>query len=584
MQTKLDDVTLSVIQSSLQQVCNEMDVAFQRAAFSPTISETMDRSDGIYHPDTGELIAQGEWGMPIFVGCMRFSTQAALEYIRKHNIPVEQGDVFMFNDPYMGGTHVMDVKFLRPYFHDGKIFAWFSNTGHWPDCGGMVPSGFSSNATEIEQEGLRLPPVKIFKRDEIDNEILSIVLSNVRVSEERIGDIKAQIGALTVGERRFTEIIERYGVDVVSGCIDEFRKRAAQLMRARIAMIPDGRYEGIAYVDSDGVKDEPLKIHIDLRKEGTELYFDLSQSSPPCAGPMNSVLATTKSAIYLAVKHLFPELPINEGTFEPIHIKDPEGTFLYAKYPSPVSGCAAEVSQRICEAVFSALVKAVPDLCWAAPAGTVGNLSLGGFDPQRDRRYVMYNLSGGGYGGSVLCDGMSNGCSTTGNAATTPVEVLEQYYPIIVEHYRLRERSAGAGRRRGGLGVNYRVRLLDGEAKLSFIMDHGRTGPQGALNGRDGAVNRVVVAYEDGSEYHPKHLSKDQGIVMTAGDAVEVWTPGGGGYGDPLERSPDAVARDVFLGYYSVEDAAEQYGVVLQTPDGSPDTERTGELRARMRQ
>ena len=259
MQAKLDDVTLSVIQSSLQQVCNEMDLAFQRAAFSPTISETMDRSDGIYHPNTGELIAQGEWGMPIFVGCMRFSTQAALEYIRKHNIPVEEGDVFMFNDPYMGGTHVMDVKFLRPYFHAGKIFAWFSNTGHWPDCGGMVPSGFSSNATEIEQEGLRLPPVKIFKRDEIDFEIVSIVLSNVRVSEERIGDIKAQIGALTVGERRFGEIIERYGVQVVSDCIDEFRKRAAQLMRSRIADIPDGSYEGIAYVDSDGIKDEPLQ-------------------------------------------------------------------------------------------------------------------------------------------------------------------------------------------------------------------------------------------------------------------------------------------------------------------------------------
>lgn len=584
MQTKLDDVTLSVIQSSLQQVCNEMDVAFQRAAFSPTISETMDRSDGIYHPNTGELIAQGEWGMPIFVGCMRFSTQAALEYIRARDMPVEEGDVFMFNDPYMGGTHVMDVKFLRPYFHEGKIFAWFSNTGHWPDCGGMVPSGFSSNATEIEQEGLRLPPVKIFRRDQIDNEILSIVLSNVRVAEERIGDIKAQIGALTVGERRFTEIIERYGVQVLSDCIEEFRKRAAQLMRSRIATIPDGRYEGIAYVDSDGIKDEPLKIHIDLRKEGTELYFDLSQSSPPCAGPMNSVLATTKSAIYLAVKHLFPDLPINEGTFEPIHIKDPDGTFLYARYPRPVSGCAAEVSQRICEAVFSALVKAVPDLCWAAPAGTVGNLSLGGFDPQRNRRYVMYNLSGGGYGGSVACDGMSNGCSTTGNAATTPVEVLEQYYPILVEHYRLRERSSGPGWRRGGLGVNYRMRLLDGEAKLSFIMDHGRYGPQGALSGQDGAVNRVVVNFKDGGEYHPKHLSKDQGIEMTAGDTVEVWTPGGGGYGNALERPAESVARDVFLGYYTSEDAATQYGVVLQAPDGSVDLERTKELRASLRQ
>lgn len=577
----IDDVTLTVVQNGLQQVCNEMDVAFQRAAFSPTISESMDRSDGIYHPNSGELIAQGEWGMPIFVGCMRFSTQAALEYIRSRNIEVRPGDVFMFNDPYLGGTHVMDVKFLRPYFHDGRIFAWFSNTGHWPDCGGMVPSGFSSNATEIEQEGLRLPPVKIFKEGQLDQEIVSIVLSNVRVAEERIGDIKAQIGALTVGERRFTEILERYGVETVETCIAEFRTRAQQLMRSRISLILDGVYEGVSYVDSDGVKDEPLRIHMTVRKEGSDLYFDLSQSSPACAGPMNSVLATTKSAIYLAVKHLFPDLPINEGTFEPIHIADPEGTFLHARYPSPVSGCAAEVSQRVCEAVFSALVKAVPDLCWAAPAGTVGNLSLGGYDPGRARRYVMYNLSGGGYGGDTFADGMSNGCSTTGNAATTPVEVLEQYYPVLVEHYRLHERSSGPGKHRGGLGVNYRLRLRDGEAKLSFIMDHGRYGPQGALGGLDGGKNRVVVTYKDGRVYHPPHLSKDQGIVLGVGDAVEVWTPGGGGFGNPLQRDPASVAQDVFLEYYTAEDAAQQYGVVIN-PDGAVDAALTAKQRERL--
>ncbi|SLN65321.1 hydantoinase B/oxoprolinase family protein [Oceanibacterium hippocampi] len=578
----IDDVTLAVIQNGLQQVCNEMDLAFQRAAFSPTISETMDRSDGIYHRDTGDLIAQGEWGMPIFVGCMQFSTQAALAYIQERGIEVRPGDVFMFNDPYMGGTHVMDVKFLRPFFYKGQIFAWFSNTGHWPDCGGMVPSGFSSTATEIEQEGLRLPPVKIFKEDEIDEEILSIVLSNVRVSEERIGDIKAQIGALTIGDRRLTELLDRYGADTVDSAMAEFRTRAAQLMRARIGTIPDGTYEGEAFVDSDGIDDRPLRIHVTMRKTGTELHFDLSQSSPPCAGPMNSVLATTKSAIYLAVKHIFPDVPINAGTFEPIHIADPDGTFLYAEYPRPVSGCAAEVSQRVCEAVFDALVKAVPDLCWAAPAGTVGNLSLGGRDPRRDRHYVMYNLSGGGYGGSLYGDGMSNGCSTTGNAATAPVEVLEQYYPILFEHYRLHERSGGPGKRRGGLGVNYRVRLRGGNAKLSFIMDHGRSGPLGAAGGADGAVNRIVLSYKDGRQYIPRHLSKDQGISMTEGDSVEVWTPGGGGYGNPLERDPASVTRDVFLEYYTIEDAAKDYGVVIDPESGTADLAGTAALRAQM--
>ncbi|MGE0735447.1 MAG: hydantoinase B/oxoprolinase family protein [Alphaproteobacteria bacterium] len=579
MQKKFDEVTLAVIQNGLVQVCNEMDLAFQRSAFSPVISEAMDRSDGIYHRDTGDLIAQGEWGMPIWVGCMQFSTQAGLAYIRKRKMPVRPGDVFIFNDPYMGGTHVMDVKFLRPFFYKGEIFAWLSNSGHWPDCGGMVPSGFSASATEIEQEGLRIPPVKIFREDKMDKEIVSLILSNVRVSEERIGDIKAQIGALTVGERRFTRLLDRYGTDTVDGVIAEYRKRAAQQMRAKIATIPDGDYEGIAYNDSDGIVNEPLKIHMTMKKRGDELHFDLSKSSPPCKGPLNSVLATTKSSIYLAVKHVFPDVAMNAGTFEPIKIDDPDGTYLYAKYPLPVAGCAAEVSQRVCEAVFSAMVKAVPDRVWAAPAGTVANLSIGGYDPQRDRRYVMYYISGGGYGGSEKCDGMSNGCSTTGNAATTPVEVMEQMYPIRFEHYKLYEGSPGPGRHRGGLGVNYRIKLLSGEAKLSFMMDHGRFGPQGAAGGKDGGVNRVVIYRTDGTEYHPPHLSKDEGIEISAGDVVEVWTPGGGGFGDPLLREPASIARDVEFGYYDVAHAAKQYGVAIDVKGFTVDAAGTASLR-----
>lgn len=582
MSKKLDEVTLAVVQNGLIQVCNEMDLAFQRSAFSPVIAEAMDRSDGIYERDTGALIAQGEWGMPIWVGCMQFSTQAALEYIKEKKLTAEPGDVFIFNDPYMGGTHVMDVKFLRPFYYKGKLFAWLSNSGHWPDCGGMVPSGFSASATEIEQEGLRIPPVKIFRGDRMDEEIVSIILSNVRIAEERIGDIKAQIGALIVGERRFTELLDRYGVETVEAAIAESRKRAEQKMRAKIATIPDGDYEGIAYNDSDGIVNEPLKIHMIMKKRGSDLHFDLSQSSPPCKGPLNAVLATTKSSVYLAVKHVFPDVPMNAGTFAPIHIDDPDGTYLYAKYPRPVAGCAAEVSQRVCEAVFSAMVKAIPDRVWGAPAGTVANLSIGGYDPADDKRYVMYYISGGGYGGSEKCDGMSNGCSTTGNAATTPVEVLEQLYPIRFEHYKLANGSPGPGRHRGGLGVNYRIKLLSGEAKCSFMMDHGRFGPQGAEGGRDGGVNRVVIQRTDGSEYHPPHLSKDEGIEMQAGDVVEIWTPGGGGFGNPLERDPGAVARDVHLNYYDAAAAQRDYGVVVDKAGARIDEAATARMRHKL--
>lgn len=559
----LDPVTLAVIQSGLQQVCNEMDLAFVRAAFSPVISEALDRSDGIYHPETGDLIAQGELGLPVFVGTMQFGTKCVIERARN----VKPGDVYIVNDPYLGGTHLMDVRFVKPFFYKGELFAWLANTGHWPDTGGSVPGGFSAKATEVEQEGLRLPPVKLYKEGVMDEEILSIVLSNIRVADQRIGDIKAQAAALAVGEKQFTQLLDRYGAEMVNEAILELRSRAAQLMRACIADIPDGEYHGQAFVDSDGVVDEPLLIDMKIRKENTELYFDMSGSSPPCLGPMNSVIATTCSSVYLAMKHIFPEVPINAGTFDPLHIDYPEGTFLYARYPRPVSGCAAEVSQRIAEAVFAALVEAIPDKLFASPAGTSGNFCVGGSDPARGRSYVMYVISGGGYGGSLHGDGISNGCSTIGISKTTPIEVMEQYYPVLFEEFSLHEGSGGAGKTRGGFGVNYKMKLRRGDARASMVMDHGRTGPQGALGGSDGGVNRVLVERQ-GVTYTPPHLSKDQDILIGPGDTIRVSTPGGGGYGNPFERDIALVERDVIRGYYTREQAEELFGVVF-TADGS---------------
>ena len=570
---KLDPITLTVIQGGLQQVCNEMDLAFVRSAFSPVISEALDRSDGIYHKDNGELIAQGELGLPVFVGTMQFGTRCVIERAKD----LKEGDVYIVNDPYLGGTHLMDVRFVKPFFYEGELFAWLANTGHWPDTGGSVPGGFSANATEVEQEGLRLPPVKLYKAGVMDEEILSIVLSNIRIADQRIGDIKAQAAALSSGQKRFTELIDRYGKQTVNSSIQELRSRAAQQMRAKIKEIPDGQYQGKAFVDSDGVIDEPLCIDMKVRKQDTELYFDMSGSSPPCLGPMNSVIATTKSSVYLAIKHIFPDVPINAGTFDPLHIKEPEGTFLFAKYPRPVSGCAAEVSQRIAEAVFSALVQAIPQQLFAAPAGTSGNLCVGGYDPIRERNYVMYVISGGGYGGNAATDGLSNGCSTIGISKTTPVEVMEQYYPVLFEEYSLHEGSGGAGKSRGGFGVNYKIKLRRGNAKVSMVMDHGRFGPQGVLGGKDGGVNKVQIEH-NGQTYVPPHLSKDQNIHVQAGDTICVSTPGGGGYGSSLKRNPELVRNDVQRGYYTMQQAQELFGVVL-TAAGLVDDNATQKLR-----
>jgi N-methylhydantoinase B len=471
----------------------------------------------------------------------------------------------------------MDVRFALPFYYRGEHYCWLQNTGHWPDIGGMVPGGFSAHATEVEQEGLRLPPVKLFKRGAMDAEIFAILNSNMRIADQRIGDIKAQAAALKVGERRLTELMDRYGRDTVTEATAEIGRRASRLMRAHIAAIPDGVYRSEAFVDSDGVVNEPLRIALAVTKSGETLGFDFTGSSPPCKGPMNSVVATTYSAVYLAMRHIFPDTPLNAGAFEPLRIERPEGTFLNARYPRPVSGCAAEVSQRIAEAVFLALVQAIPDKVTAAPAGSSGNFALGGFDPAKGAGYVMYQISGGGYGGNAGHDGLTNGCSTIGISKSQPVEVLEQYYPILFKRFALREGSGGAGRHRGGFGVHYEVELLRGEARASFVMDHGRFGPPGVQGGADGAPN-VVRVHRGGTTLIPEHLSKDQDIPLRPGDRVEVMTPGGGGYGDPFARDAGLVAHDVGRGYYTRQEASELFGVGL-AGDGTVDANATAALR-----
>ncbi len=568
--TTIDPVTLVVVQNGLQRVASEMDLTFERAAFSPVISEGLDRSNGIYDAINGEVIAQGALGLPLFIGVMQFTTQGVISRISSY----DPGDVVIVNDPYLGGTHLMDVKMVKPFFYRGKLWAFLANTGHWPDTGGAVPGGFSTHATEIEQEGLRLPPVKLFRKGVLQEDLLAIILSNIRVSQERLGDIQAQTAALAVGERRLTELLDRYGEATVSACISELRTRSARMMRAHIATIPDGEYQSEAFVDSDGIDPDPLAIRLTVRKHAGELDFDFSRSSPPCRGPLNCVLGTTKAAVYLAMKHIFPDVPINAGCFDPLHIADPEGTFLLAKYPRPVSGCSAEVSQRIAEAVFAAIGKAIPDRLFAAPAGSSGNLTIGGHDPETDRPYIMYVFSGGGYGGSRESDGLTNGCSTVGISKTQPVEILEQRYPILFEEYALRPGSGGAGWARGGFGVCYRIRMLRGTAALSFMMDHGRFGPPGMLGGQVGATNEIVIS-RPGGDYRPPHWSKDEGIAFTAGDRIQIRTPGGGGYGDPLTRPVAQVAADVRAGYYTPEEALDKFGVALLGQPLEFDPEKT---------
>ena len=312
-------------------------------------------------------------------------------------------------------------------------------------------------------------------------------------------------------------------------------------------------------MDSDGILEEPLWVRLSLEVKGSELSLDFSQSSPPCRGPMNTPFATTQSAVYIGVRHMFPDVLLNAGGFEPIHIADARGTFLHAEYPKPVAGAAAECSQRVVETVLGALGRAMPDRAYAGPFGTAGNFSLGGYDPKRQRHYVMYYFSGGGYGGYWSGDGHTNACATIAFTQTQPFEVLESHYPVLFEEAALRPDSAGAGTFRGGFGIQYRMKLRRGEAAAAFMMDHGRFPPYALAGGATGAMTEITVS-QAGQVTHPPHVSKGTGYRLLPGDWVEVKTPGGGGWGDPRRRDRNRVARDVRRGYVQPDAAKAIYG------------------------
>jgi N-methylhydantoinase B len=370
----------------------------------------------------------------------------------------------------------------------------------------------------------------------------------MRIPEERMGDFKAQISALAVGARRLTELLDRYGADMVDAAIVEFKVRSERLMRAHIENVPDGTYETTTYCDSDGVDFEKLAIKLTMRVTGSSLSFSFAGSSPPCRGPMNCPANLATSGIFIALKHVFPSVPINAGCFAPIEVERPLGTFLDAQYPKPCAGAASEVCQRVMEAVFSVMGKAIPNQMFALPFGTSANFSIGGYDPEKQRRYVMYNFSGGGYGGTLSADGLTNGSGSLSIAKAQPVEVLEQMFPLLFEEYKIREDSAGDGQNRGGFGVQYRVRMLRGEGKAAFMMDHGIAGPEGLKGGEPGAPLSIQIS-QAGKVTHPLHVSKGEGYDVKTGDWIEIRTPGGGGYGRPENRSKEAIERDLSRGY-----------------------------------
>ena len=572
----IDPILLAVLNGRLVQIADEMDATLYRSAFNPIIAEAHDACHGLYHAQTGATLVQGTTGLPIFVGAMAFAVKAVIDKANADG-NLEAGDTYLFNDPYDGGTHLNDFRLVRPLFWNGKLFAWLASVGHWLDVGCNVPGNFNAKATESFQEGFRVPPVKLARAGVIQQDIIDILAANSRVPKSNWGDLNGQLNALDLGERRVQALLEDYGEELVASALDLLTARAEKLMRANIANLPDGTYSYDDFLDNDGITDVPLSIALDLVISGDTMRLDFSRSSPPCDGPLNIALSTTVACCYVALKHIFTDVPANAGCLAPIEFVIPNTTLLAVSAPRPVGGYT-ETILRVIDTVFGAFAKVAPQRANGSPFATINALSLSGWR-EHGRRWVMFCFFGGGLGGNPETDGLNHGNNPISTATIPPAEILESLYPVMFTQWALRPDSGGPGFNRGGLGAIYEIEALAGGATdVSLLGERGKFPPFGVNGGKSAALNRFVYQTDSG-ERTPPLVSKVTDIRIVAGQHVRLETPGGGGFGDPMTRDPVRVGRDVNLGYVTKAAARNEYGVVIGE-NGAVDTAATAALRS----
>ncbi len=553
----IDPIQLAVLAGRMEQIADEMDATLFRSAFNPIIAEAHDASHGIYHAEAGDTLVQGKNGLPIFVGVMAFAVKAVIDKAAEQGGP-RDGDVWIFNDAHMGGTHLSDMRLVRPYFRDGHLFCWLASVGHWHDVGGAVPGNYNPSATEVFQEAVVLPPVRLLREGVYQQDIHDILMRNTRLPQSAEGDLNGQLGALDLGIKRLDALLGEYGAPTVQAALTALGDRAEALLRAEVAALPDGTWTAEDYLDNDGIVDTALKIRVTLTVKGDRLTLDFTGTAPVALGPINIARPTTIACVYVAIKHIFPSLPANAGVMRPIDIVVPGGSLLAAEFPKPTGGYT-ETILRIIDVIFAAASQAAPDRVVANAYGTINALSIAG--RRRDgSRWVMFSFYGGGHGGSPEGDGLNHGNAPISMATIPPVEILESAYPVAFRQWALRPDSAGAGAHRGGLGAVYEIEVLEENgAEAFFFGERGRFQPKGVAGGGDAALN--VFSYQQIDGWHrPPLASKMVGIKLRQGQRVRLETPGGGGYGDPGGRDPRAVARDVAAGYLTAEAADDAHG------------------------
>jgi N-methylhydantoinase B len=541
----VDPTRLEIFKNIFHSVAEEMGAALRRSAFSPNIKERRDYSCAVYDTD-GRVLAMGDH-MPVHLGSMPASVAAACAAF-----DLEPGDIALLNDPFAGGTHLPDLTMVMPIFIDSKSPAtttatapprvgrastprpqpqfYVANRAHHADVGGAL-AGSMGPAREIFQEGIRIPPVKIFRRGELSADVMALLRANVRTPAEREGDLAAQIAACRIGERRLTEIVAKYGASEVTAYGRHLLDYSAEMMRAALREMPTGVYSAEDFLDSDGVSDgdTPLRIRVRIEIGRGRAKVDFTGSSAQCAGNVNAVEAIAVSAVYYVFRCLLAEeVPATSGLISPIEVIAPSGTIVNAQPPAAVAGGNVETSQRMVDALLRALAKAVPHRIPAASQGTMNNLTLGGLDPRRaNAPFAYYETTAGGMGARPTKDGASAIHTHMTNSWNTPVEVFEQVYPVRMRRYAVRRGSGGRGRHNGGDGIIREIELLT-DTQVGLLCDRRLRGPYGLSGGEDGAPGKNSITTPNGkSTALPGKIS----LEAKVGSILKIETPGGGAWG-----------------------------------------------------
>src|SRR5438874_2851785 len=527
----VDAVTLEVLRNALESIADEMGAVLKRTSFSPNIKERMDASCAIFDAQA-QLVAQAEH-VPVHLGSMLRSVEATVAAVGG----VEDGDVIIVNDPFTNGSHLPDITVVAPVFapkdQGGRHIAYVATRAHHADVGGMEPGSMPGNSREVYQEGLVIPAVRLYRRGEVQEDVLRMILANVRTPEERRGDLNAQLASLRIGERRIGELARRYGVELVTAGFDAILDYTERRMRRRLAEFPSGTYRGEDFLDDDGSSDEPVRVNLAITVSPEKLVLDFAGSSPQRPGNINAVAPMTSSASLFAIKVLTdPEIPVNAGTFRNVELRIPEGSFLAARPPAAVCAGNTETTQRIADTVLKVCAQFAPDRVPAASQGTMNTIAIGGNDPRAKipggRPYSYIETIGGGQGGRPMGPGDDGiQCNMT-NTMNTPVEALEITYPLRVERYELREGSSGAGKHRGGNGLVRAIRSLDHTARVWLQCQRRRFAPYGLQGGADAKPGHNYVVQGDGQiRDEPGKAS----LSLRPDEIIVVETPGGGGWG-----------------------------------------------------